>query len=74
MLHTEKKKPSTFSSLKTTFWELASLKHTIANLHSLTCKNKSYIKEILQAFRFIKISEYIFCQVYLLKTLPLYLP
>lgn len=72
--YTQKKNPSTISILKTTFWELASLKHKIANLYFLTCENKTYIKDILQAFRFIKISGYIFCQMYLFKTLPFYLP
>lgn len=72
--YTEKNHAPTLSSLKTTFRELASFKHKIANLHFLTCQSKSYIKEILQAVEFIKVSGYIFCQVYLLKTLPLYLP
>jgi len=72
--YTQKIHAPTLSSLKTTFRELESSKHKIANLHFLICQSKSYIKEILQALRFIKVSAYIFHQVYLLKTLPFYLP
>lgn len=60
MLHTEKKnkKPTCSQpfSLKTTLLELAGFKHKIASSHFLTCQRESYIKGILQALRFIRVS------------------